>query len=513
MIEQFTLECIQGKRRGRTFTFPGCGTVEVGRRRDCDVPVPDAAVSAHHCVLQADGRDLWLRDTGSTNGTTVGDKRVQEVLLRDGDVVTLAQSCAFRVHIQEGVSEETALLIDDIAKTVALGVESVPGAEPGPNCAKKSAPEQEPGPNRAPESAPEPKPSPNRAKKNVPEPKMEPLCRCELCGKPFPERERTEGLNICPNCMENQPEAVLRFLLADVPQKAEDPKGGAPKLEGLRCVRKLGEGAFGAVWLMEQTATGRMLALKTMLESAMAQEVERKKFAREMSIASQLRHPNIVELFESGQKDGQFFMLQEYCPCGSLVQFLERNYLRWGGRLPIELAVDITLQVLDALEYAHGARVEATDVTGQKQVLHGVVHRDIHPGNIFLMDQSDHPVVKVGDWGLSKAYELAGLSGVSAQNVPTGTMDFAPMQQHLNFRYSGPEVDVWAAAAVLCFLLTGQPPRGRRTAADPFPAVRDVRRLRPEVPEKLAHALNRTLREKPRLQVLTAAELRELLTE
>lgn len=485
MMEHFTLECIQGKRRGRTFTFPGCGTVEVGRRRDCDVPVPDAAVSAHHCVLQADGRDLWLRDTGSTNGTTVGDKRVQEVLLRDGDVVTLAQSCAFRVHIQEGVSEETALLIDDIAKTVALGVDNAPGAEPGPN----------------------------RAQKSAPEPKMEPLCRCELCGKSFPERERTEGLNICPNCMENEPEAVLRFLLADVPQKAEDPKDGPPKLEGLRCVRKLGEGAFGAVWLMEQTATGRKLALKTMLESAMAQEVERKKFAREMSIASQLRHPNIVELYESGQKDGQFYMLQEYCPCGSLVQFLERNYLRWGGRLPIELAVDITLQVLDALEYAHSARVEATDVTGQKQVLHGVVHRDIHPGNIFLMDQSDHPVVKVGDWGMSKAYELAGLSGVSAQNVPTGTMDFAPMQQHLNFRYSGPEVDVWAAAAVLYFLLTRQPPRGRRTAADPFPAVRDVRRLRPEVPERLAHALNRTLREKPRLAVLTAAELRGLLTE
>ena len=482
MMEQFTLECTQGRRRGQRFTFPGCGSVRVGRRRDCEVAVPEPAVSGHHCILISDGRDLWLRDTESTNGTTLGGRPVQETLLRDGDEFTLGKSCTFRVHIQEGVSPEAELLIDDIAKTVALAGE----AEPGP----------------APVSVP----------KSVPKP--EETCRCALCGKSFPARERTEDLDICPHCMDHEPEAVLRFLLADVPAKAEAKEENALSLEGLRRVRKLGEGSFGAVWLMEDTTTHRKIAMKTLLESALALDVERKKFSREMSLAGQLHHRNIVELCGSGEKDGQFYLLQEYCPCGNLMQLRERNYLRWGGKLPVELAVEITVQILDALEYAHSARVEAKDVGGQIQTVHGVVHRDIHPGNLFLMDNSDHPLVKVGDWGLSKAYELSGLSGISAGNVPTGTMDFAPMQQHLNFRYSGPEVDVWAAAAVLYFLLTGQPPRGGRSgrSGDPLAPVRPVERLRPDLPSALAQALNHALREKPRLQVLTAAQLREMIT-
>lgn len=120
MIEQFTLECVRGARRGRSYPFPGCGTFHLGRRRDCALPIPDAAVSANHCVLLADGRDLWLRDLGSTNGTQVGGEDVKEVLLRDGDILTLGRSCVFRLRIQQGVSREDEALIEEIVKTVAL---------------------------------------------------------------------------------------------------------------------------------------------------------------------------------------------------------------------------------------------------------------------------------------------------------------------------------------------------------------------------------------------------------
>ena len=117
----------------------------------------------------------------------------------------------------------------------------------------------------------------------------------------------------------------------------------------------------------------------------------------------------------------------------------------------------------------------------------------------------------MGDWGLSKAYEMAGLSGISVGDVPTGTQDFACLQQHMNFRYSGPEVDVWSAAAILFYMLTGQPPRGRDlfggAGHGTFPRVRPVRSLRPDIPPALAEVLDYTLVEQPRLRVLSASEL------
>lgn len=521
MMEQFTLECIRGRRRGRSYTFPGCGSFAVGRKRDCALPVPDGAVSVNHCVLQADGRDLWLRDLGSTNGTQVGGQSVEETLLRDGDVITLGRSVDFRVHIRQGVSRETEQLIDEIVKTVALGGEESDEASAStPAAPVVSASDPSPVAPPAPSASVQSEAAPSASTPATPAPSApdqspvsEEQCRCELCGRGFPARERTEGLNICPKCMDERPEDVLRLLLAEAPEPEPQRRSAVPRLEGYRPIRKLGEGSFGAVWLVEEQATGRKMALKTLLERAFSQELERKKFQREVSLAMQLEHRGIVKLYGSGSVDGQSYCLQEYCPWGSLVQYQERNALRWGGELPVALAVEIVLQVLDALDYAHHARVEAVDGLGRTQVLHGVVHRDIHPGNLFVMDNSGHPLIKVGDWGLSKAYELAGLSGVSTGNVPTGTMDFAPMQQHINFRYCGPEVDVWAAAAVLYYLLTGQPPRGRCMGRRPeqFPSVRPIRRLRPEVPEALAQVLQHALQERPRLQVLTAAELSQAL--
>lgn len=121
MIEQFTLECIEGKRRGRSYTLPGCGCFEIGRRRDKHIPVPDGTVSADHCTITADGRDLWLRDNNSTNGTEVGGQRVTEVLLQNGDVITLGGCCRLRLKIQYGISPDAEDLISSIANTVALG--------------------------------------------------------------------------------------------------------------------------------------------------------------------------------------------------------------------------------------------------------------------------------------------------------------------------------------------------------------------------------------------------------
>ncbi|MDO5132154.1 MAG: protein kinase [Eubacteriales bacterium] len=541
MIRDFTLECIRGKRKGHSYTFSGDGVYQIGRKRVCDLALPDATVSGLHCTLTGDGHELRIRDNDSTNGTCVGDKPVRETVLRDGDRITLGE-CVLQLSIrQEEEDSHPPFMTIRTVPGDAGGAQAVPDArqayeEKAPKGGKSRRESGE-----APAAGAKMRPdagggspqsviirpdagggSPQGVKmRSAGNPagaesgaggESEELCRCELCGRSFPAAERVEGLNICPHCMEHDEEAVLRFLLADTPAKNEEPEVSALGVPGYRCLRKLGEGSFGAVWLVEEAATGRRMALKTMLERAMLQELERRKFDREMQIAAQLRHPNIVGLYESGCADGRYYMLQEFCAGGSLLSFIDRTWIRYAGKLPVELAVNLELQLLDALDYAHNAEIRAVDFSGKTEILHGVVHRDIHPGNIFLAGHSEPLQVKVGDWGLAKAYELAGLSGISVGDVPTGTQDFACMQQHMNFRYSGPEVDVWSAAAVLYFMLSGQPPRGRdalsRMSFGQFPKVQSIRNFRRDIPDALADALDYTLAEQPRLRVLSADELR-----
>ena len=526
MFSQYTLKCIDGPLAGLSFHFPGTGTCQIGRRKSCDLTVREMTVSGYHCQLISDGKQILLRDNRSTNGTSVNGMPVSEALLRDDDIFTIGGRCSFRISIDEETEEFPGEQEDSVEEEESGRQEETPVREgeysgslqacPG-NVESLGSPKAAPGsvdPSGEQEAPVKKADSEQHIDSAEAEESGE--CRCELCGRIFPARDRLEGVNICPHCMNHNQEAVLRFLLADAPPSGNREKEvSAFGLKGYRSLRKLGEGSFGSVWLVEEFASGRHMALKVMLDRATVQDLEIKKFQREMNIASQLDHPNIVGLYKSGSVDGRFYMLQEYCAGGSLFSYIERSWIRYAGKLPVDLSVNLELQILDALDYAHNVQVTAQNILGATETLHGVIHRDIHPGNIFLAGHTEPLQIKVGDWGLSKAYEMAGLSGISVGDVPTGTQDFACLQQHMNFRYSGPEVDVWSAAAVLFYMLTGQPPRERELPGGygygVFPGVRPVRSLRPDVPKALAEVLDYTLVEQPRLRVLSAAELSEMI--
>jgi eukaryotic-like serine/threonine-protein kinase len=283
--------------------------------------------------------------------------------------------------------------------------------------------------------------------------------------------------------------------------------------------RKLGQGGMGAVFRVRDRGTGTERALKVVLPEFAEYPQIRIFFAREMHNSLALDHPHIVKSFAAGVSSETPYLLMEYCPGGSV----DALTAKMGGRIPLHQAVTITLELLDALQYAHTAEIREVRLSdGTTATAHGLVHRDIKPQNIFLAQKAGKPITKLGDYGLSKAYELAGLSGLTTRGMVRGTLGFMPRKQLGNALGAGPEVDIWAVAATLYAMLTGETPRDFTVDADvspdayPFYIVQEtaplpIRSREPAVPARLAELLDRTLDDEGDLAFQTASQFREAL--
>ena len=328
--------------------------------------------------------------------------------------------------------------------------------------------------------------------------------KCEICGRAM--GAGGDEVNICPACREN-PLNVLEFLL----RQAVGETGEAKEIAGYRKIRSLGRGGMGEVWLVEEEATRKQMALKLMLPKAAVNARSREMFMREAFLAQQLNHKNVVRQYKNGNSGDTFFMLLEFCAGGSLDQVIQKM----GGKLPLDFATEIMLQVLDGLTYTHGAKIDVKLENGMVETATGVVHRDFKPGNIFLSDTSAHPIAKVADFGLSKAFEAAGLTGQTRTGELAGTPVFMPRQQVINYRYAKPDVDVWAAAASYYFMLTGAFPRNPK-GKDMFAAVLSepavpICERNPKIPRKLASIIDTALVDRPEIPIKSAAELKQLI--
>jgi len=286
-----------------------------------------------------------------------------------------------------------------------------------------------------------------------------------------------------------------------------------PTIQGYTTVRLLGKGGYGEVYLARHNQTGELVALKVMRPHIATNQRAINTFLREVENTKALQHPNVVQFRESGYDNGNFFFTLEYCDGGSVGDLIRQR----GGRLLIDEAVSIILQVLDGLEYAHNAEIPNVKLTtGSLGKGKGLVHRDLKPGNIFLANIGSTPIAKLADYGLAKAFDLAGLSGQTRSGSRAGTPAFMPRQQVINFKYAKPEVDVWASAASLYYMLTGTCPRDFQRGQDPWLVVLQtnavpIRQRDSLIPERLAEVIDQALVDNPSIYFRSVAEFRQTL--
>jgi serine/threonine protein kinase len=146
----------------------------------------------------------------------------------------------------------------------------------------------------------------------------------------------------------------------------------------------------------------------------------------------------------------------------------------------------------------------------------GLVHRDLKPANLLLSGAGRDCVVKVGDYGLAKAFDDAGLGGLTRTGEAAGTPRFMARQQVIDFKRATPEVDVWAMAASLYYMLTGAPPRDFPPGRDPWSIVLEskavpIRQRKPWLPKDLAAIIDLALVEEPEIPFKTAAAFKKAL--
>jgi len=254
----------------------------------------------------------------------------------------------------------------------------------------------------------------------------------------------------------------------------------------------LGKGAMGVVYLAFDPQIGRPVALKTVrpTEGARPEEVaeSQARFLREARAAGKLLHPNIVTLFDVFEERGTLYIAMEYLEGVPLDHFCSRSHL-----LPIEQGVQLSAQALSALDYAHRA---------------GIVHRDIKPGNLMVVDGQ---TLKVMDFGLARD------SGASLTHSGTviGTPHYMSPEQIQGLDLDG-RADLFAMGVVLYEVVTGERP----FEGDTIPTViyrvlheepPPARAVNPRVPEPLSLAIRKALSKRPEDRFPTAAAFRDAL--
>ncbi len=415
------LKVISGPHQDTEYVFDRHQTFIVGRSTEAHFSVPeDKWLSRHHFFIEFNPPLCLLKDSGSTNGTRVNGQKVEQIRLRDGDVISAGKS-TFVIRV-DGSRE------------------------------------------------------------------LQPAIRCMACQAPPPDdvavAAEADDDTITWTC-ERCAAQALRFPTPP---------------PGYWIESRIGGGGMGEVFKARHLKTQRIVAMKMMIPTSAVGERAKSYFDREMKVLEQLKHPNIVECYEVYKNFGQYILVMEYVDGPNAREWLGDM----GGQAPVALVASIGVQLLAALDHAHGK---------------GFVHRDIKPSNLLIERDVEPLVVKLSDFGLAKNFrDDAGFTGLTHQGDIGGSVGFLSPDHIRDFREVKEPADIYSAGATLYYLLTGQYPflDFDPTQTNAYVMILEhptvpLRVHRPDAPEALERVLRKSLEKHPRDRWKSAASMAEAL--
>src|SRR4051812_33960118 len=250
---------------------------------------------------------------------------------------------------------------------------------------------------------------------------------------------------------------------------------------------------MATVYLARDLKHERKVAIKV-LRPELSASLGADRFLREIRVAANLQHPNILGLYDSGEAEGLLYYVMPFVDGESLRDRLVREQ-----QLPIHDALQITREAADALQYAHDR---------------GIVHRDIKPENILLM--GGHALV--ADFGIARAVSQAGGEKLTQTGMAIGTPHYMSPEQSLGSDYVDARSDIYSLGCVLYELLIGQPPfTGPNSMAimarHSMEAVPSLQVVRQSVPDEVEDIVMQALEKTPADRFQTMREFADALSE
>ena len=252
-------------------------------------------------------------------------------------------------------------------------------------------------------------------------------------------------------------------------------------------IKSIGEGGMANVYLANDTILNRKVAVKVLRGDLSSDEKFIKRFQREALSVSNLSHPNIVEVYDVGEEDGQYYIVMEYIEGKTLKQLLKKR-----ESLTLAEVIDIMTQLTDGISHAHESYI---------------IHRDIKPQNIMIEDDGK---IKITDFGIAMALNATQLTQT---NSVMGSVHYLPPEQ-ASGKGATIKSDIYSLGILMYELLTGTVPfKGDNAVEIALKHMKEkipsIRKQDPSIPQSVENILLKATAKNPRNRYDSAKEMNE----